>query len=125
MREKAVQRWVTAGNVIRSLKFQVRTCSGLKLQEPYMQAESALAMAMSDEGLSFRHRASVAGQTADFWVSGNRGFSLAVLCTDEGRAGADAMRRRGIMTYELTDRALAEGPRKCARAIVEILNGRE
>jgi hypothetical protein len=42
--------------------------------------------------------------------------------TDKGRAGADAMRRRCVMTFELTDRALAEGPLKCAQKIAAILN---
>jgi hypothetical protein len=80
-------------------------------------------MAMRDVGLSYQHRVTVAGQMADFWASGSKGFSMAVLMTDEGRAGADAMRRRGVMTFGLTDRALADDPLKCARMIAAMLNG--
>lgn len=77
---------------------------------------------MVEAKLSFMHRASMAGVTADFWVKGSRGFGMAVLMTAEGRAVADKLRRRGVMTFELTDRALAEGPLKCAQKIAGVLN---
>lgn len=121
---RAGERWSMAGAVLRSLKFRLRTTSREDpgLVEPNTERERALAMAMREEGLSYRHRVIVAGRTADFWVGGSRGISMAVLVTDKGRAGADAMRKRGVMTFELTDRALAEGPLKCAQKIAAILN---
>lgn len=121
---RAGARWSMAGAVLRSLKFRFRTTSreDLGLVEPNTETERALAMAMREEGLSYRHRVIVAGHVADFWVSGSRGFAMAVLVTDKGRAGADAMRKSGVMTFELTDRALAEGPLKCAQKIAGVLN---
>lgn len=117
------RRLATVGEVLRSLKFRCRTTSDLNLVEPYTQTECALAMAMKDAGLSYQHRANVAGLTADFWVTGNMGFGMAVLCTEAGRAGADGIRRRGMMTFEFTDRALISDIRQCAKAIAEILCG--
>lgn len=116
-------RWTMARDALRKLpKFRCRTISHLNLREPYTQTEGALAMAMEGAGLSFKHRERVAGGVADFWVSGSRGFAMAVLVTGKGRAGADAMRKRGVLTFALSDRALAEGPLKCAQKIAAILN---
>ena len=121
---RVARRPTTAGEVLRSLKLRFRTIftEELGLAEPNTETERALAMAMRDLGLSYRHREIVSGHVADFWVSGNRGFAMAVLVTGKGRAGADAMRKRGVLTFALSDRALAEGPLKCAQKIAAILN---
>ena len=125
LRRVARRPTTAAGEVLRSLKLRFRTIfpEELGLAEPNTETERALAMAMRDLGLSYRHREIVSGHVADFWVSGNRGFAMAVLVTGKGRAGADAMRKRGVLTFALSDRALAEGPMKCAMAVADILNG--
>ena len=117
---RAGERLATVGTVLRTLKFRCRTTSDLHLREPHTPTESSLAMAMRDLGLSYRHREIVSGHVADFWVSGNRGFAMAVLVTGKGRAGADAMSKRGVLTFALSDRALAEGPMKCAMAVADM-----
>lgn len=119
---RAGERLATVGAVLRTLKFRFRTTSDLHLREPHTQTESSLAMAMTDVGLSYRHRERMAGGVADFWVRGDRGFAMVVQCTPEGRAEAVAMRRRGMLVFELNDRALAQGPLACARTVAGILN---
>lgn len=119
---RAGERLATVGTVLRTLKFRCRTTSDLHLREPHTPTESSLAMAMTDVGLSYRHRERMAGGVADFWVRGTRGFAMAVQCTAEGREDAAVMRRRGVLVFELSALALSKGPAKCAETIAAVLN---
>lgn len=119
---RAGERLATVGTVLRTLKFRCRTTSDLHLREPHTPTESSLAMAMTDVGLSYRHRERMAGGVADFWVRGDRGFAMVVQCTAEGREDAAVMRRRGVLVFELSALALSKGPAKCAETIAAVLN---